>query len=244
MESKIAHNPLEIYLQPKSRRPRRARGKVKGPLTTSRNNPNQLSMVVEPWMPLTPPRLQRTLRYSDHMFMTATSGAVTTQVFAANDCYDPDVTGTGHQPMGFDQMMLFYNHFTVIKSRIIVTFSNSSTTPSAACIRQDAAASPITTISRVIEIGANVMCTLDSSAGFGANKTMELTLDIPRLQGMTSSTIMADTSLRGSSAASPTELSYFHIQIWNAAGVTVASNIDVILEQTAVFSEPRDNGQS
>lgn len=243
MESKIAHIPLEI-LQTKSRRPRRTRGRAKGPLSTSRNNPSQLSLVIEPWMPLTPARSQRTLRYSDHMLLTSTSGAVATQVFGANDCYDPDVTGTGHQPMGFDQMMLFYNHFTVIKSRIVVTFSNGTSSPCAVCIRQDAAASPITTISRIVEIGANVMCLLDPVAGFGASKTMELTLDIPRLQGIPLAAFMADTSLRGSSAASPTELTYFHIQTWNAAGVTVAAGIDVILEQTVIFSEPRDNGQS
>lgn len=38
--------------------------------------------------------------------------------FRANSIYDPDQTGVGHQPRGFDQIMPMYTHFTVIKSKI------------------------------------------------------------------------------------------------------------------------------
>lgn len=40
--------------------------------------------------------------------------------FRATDLYDPDYTGTGHQPLGFDQMMLMYRKFLVLKSKISV----------------------------------------------------------------------------------------------------------------------------
>jgi len=38
--------------------------------------------------------------------------------FRLNDCYDPDYTGTGHQPMGFDQMMAFYSTFRVLSTDV------------------------------------------------------------------------------------------------------------------------------
>jgi len=36
--------------------------------------------------------------------------------------YDPNLTGTGHQPMYFDQMAALYNHYCIISSKIKVTF--------------------------------------------------------------------------------------------------------------------------
>lgn len=40
--------------------------------------------------------------------------------FCANGIWDPNITGTGHQPMGFDQWAGFYNHYVVIGSKITV----------------------------------------------------------------------------------------------------------------------------
>lgn len=37
--------------------------------------------------------------------------------FRANGIYDPDFTGTGHQPMGYDQWNQFYKRYIVIGSR-------------------------------------------------------------------------------------------------------------------------------
>jgi len=44
----------------------------------------------------------------------------TSQSFRANDLYDPDYTGLGHQPRGFDQLTPFYQRFYVVGSRIRV----------------------------------------------------------------------------------------------------------------------------
>ncbi len=50
-------------------------------------------------------------------------GALQIYTFRANSMYDPDYTGTGHQPRGFDQAMVGYDHFTVIGSKISVALS-------------------------------------------------------------------------------------------------------------------------
>lgn len=227
----------------RSQRTRKPKNSSTG-LTTSQNNPNMLTQVVENWMPLTPPRVTKWLRYSDSALITSTTGLCTTYLFAANDCYDPNVTGTGHQPMGYDNMMALYNHFCVVASRLKVTFRNRSFGTPTVCIRQDATNTGLTVIDRVIEVGGCVFSVLEAAAAVGSDKTLELNLDIAKLQGVTRATMTADTSLRGSVTSSPTELTYYHLMAWDSAGDTANIRIDVILEQQVVFSEPRDGAQS
>ena len=42
--------------------------------------------------------------------------------FVANGAFDPNLTGVGHQPRGFDQFMAGYETFTVTGSKISVNF--------------------------------------------------------------------------------------------------------------------------
>ncbi|WP_219929646.1 hypothetical protein, partial [Achromobacter pulmonis] len=41
-------------------------------------------------------------------------GTVDTHIFRANSVYDPDESGVGHQPTGFDQLMEFFQYYTVV----------------------------------------------------------------------------------------------------------------------------------
>lgn len=71
--------------------------------------------------PPTPPSLVRKLRYTDTIFLNPTTGSVATHWFSANGLFDPDITGAGHQPLGFDQYMTMYDHYKVLGSKINVT---------------------------------------------------------------------------------------------------------------------------
>jgi len=208
-------------------------------LTTSQSHASIPSRMSEPWMPIFPSTTTRSLRYSTTFQLTCTAGAVATYVFRANDLFDPDFTSTGHQPMGFDQMMLSYNHFCVVKSRLKVVCSNkTNTTPITFCVRQDASSTPLTVIDRILEFGGLVTARIDT---FGATTTLlELGLDMSVLQGVSRSAITADPTLRGDAATTPTEVTYFHVQLWDTAAATSTGNFDIILEQLAVFLEPRD----
>lgn len=199
------------------------------------------TVVYEPWMPLFPASTTKRLRYSTTFALTSTSGVISsTQVFRANDLFDPDFTGTGHQPMGFDQLMVFYNHFCVVKAKIIIQAKNTTDAFPTVCARIDADSTPITSIDRIVEFGGCVTENLDTKLGYGATKKLQLSVDIAKLQGVKLAAITADDSLRGTAAASPAEVSYFHITLWNTSGTTSSAQFDITLEQTAIFLEPRD----
>ena len=65
-----------------------------------------------------PLKMAATLLYSDQITLNPAAGTVSKHVFSANGLFDPNITGVGHQPRGFDQYMALYNHYTVIGARI------------------------------------------------------------------------------------------------------------------------------
>ena len=71
-----------------------------------------------------PAKYQAKLRYSTTFTLSPTGTTVAQRVFSANGMYDPDQTGIGHQPRGFDQIMSMYSHFTVVKCQMRAMFDH------------------------------------------------------------------------------------------------------------------------
>jgi len=213
-------------------------------LTSGGGRSASMTLIVEPWMPVFPASIKKRLRYSTTFNLSSVSGAVASYVFRANDLFDPDFTGTGHQPMGFDQLMVWYNHFCVVESRIIAIFRNTSANTCTCCVRVDGASAPITVIDRIIEIGGCAIDDLGITGSSSDMKELRLNANIPKLQGVSLSAITSDPALRGDAATSPTEVTYFHVHLWNSVAVSVGAQVDIILEQYAYFMEPRDMTES
>lgn len=51
------------------------------------------------------------------------------QVFSGNSAYDPDSSGVGSQPLGYDQWAAFYSKYYVAASKIRVDLWNTSANP-------------------------------------------------------------------------------------------------------------------
>jgi hypothetical protein len=146
--------------------------------------------------------------------------------------------------MGFDEMMLYYNHYCVLNCRIQAICKGISSSRMTICLRMDGSATPLTVIDRIVEVGGAVIDYLDLGTTYGSCTRLELAVDIAKLQGISRSALTADSSLRGTVAANPTELSYFHLQLWDAAAQTGSVNCDIIMDFTAAFIEPRDITES
>lgn len=82
---------------------------------------------------LWPKVMRKTLKYSQVALTIplATRYVWGFYVFSGNSVYDPYVTGVGHQPLGFDQIMLGYEHVYVVASRITCKFTIESSTTNA-----------------------------------------------------------------------------------------------------------------
>jgi hypothetical protein len=198
---------------------------------------------LERWMPLFPARILRSLRYATSVGITSTLGIPSSYVFAANGLFDPDITSTGHQPMGFDQMMLSYNHYAVVRSRIFITFRNDSSSSQPTClVGARADSTPLTVPERILEFGLDNSTTLEFKGVSGSAKSLESKLDIGKFQGVVN--VVDDDELHGNVAANPNELTYWHVQLWDSGGLTCTVRVDVVIEYDSWFLEPRELTES
>jgi hypothetical protein len=192
--------------------------------------------------PIFPDRTKRLLTYCE-VGLQVTGPSFTTAgtyVLSANGLYDPNITGTGHQPLGFDQMMLFYNHYAVTRAKIIVDFRAITTNYGgtvAVATRADTTA--LTDSQRLIEAGLVDYAYLTPSAVTSRlTKRLTRTIDICDFGGIDDVTDASE--YQGNSGANPTEQSYFHVSYWNDADNTAIScSFTVLIEYEAIFMEPR-----
>jgi hypothetical protein len=192
---------------------------------------------METWMPVFPARTTRKHRYATYVNLTGTSGAMASHVFSANGMFDPDITSTGHQPMGFDQLVLSYNHYTVTSARMIATFHNNSVTTPNISVSVNGSSTPVTVATDLVEFGLGDHTVLERVSVAGSVKTLESKVSIKRFEGVDDALDVIE--LRGSSAANPAEQTYFHVQTWDPGAITTALIVEVIIEYTAVWTEPR-----
>lgn len=140
--------------------------------------------------------------------------------------------------MGFDQLMLSYNHFTVTQARLIVTFHNqiTSSTP-VVSVKVDGSATPITVVDTINEWGLNTHSVLEAKGSAGSVKVIEFKVNIARFEGVDD--VMDVIDLRGSATSNPAEQTYFHIQSWDNTASSTNILVEYVVEYTATFTEPR-----
>jgi len=189
---------------------------------------------------LFPIKTTKTLHYHETVSLSSTSGAVATYVLSANGLYDPNITGTGHQPAGFDQVMLFYHHYYVNSSTINVNVRNNTSNVSPTCILSvNGSNTPITNTYELQEDGSNVAVKLGPPILDASMATLRAKCNIGKFGGVKDQS--SSTSYQGDSGANPAEQSYFHVSFWDdeKAG-TADCYLDILISFTATFIEPRD----
>lgn len=85
------------------------------------------SKVLICYRPVCPSQIIVPLKYvSEKLNIVCTSGASNYHLFNFNNLYDPDRTGTGHQPCGFDEWTAFYSIYRVLSASIDIWATNTT----------------------------------------------------------------------------------------------------------------------
>lgn len=183
------------------------------------------------------------MKYVTQFALDSPSGAPSGHVFRANGLYDPDVTGGGHQPLGFDQIMgKFYNHFTVVGSKLTMTpvIGGSDQWQTYGVMTTDSGT--------VVASMANIGQLLEQERTTGVKPTGILNLASGRpynaigkfsLKHFFKGSNKYTTSLKGTSSADPTEQAYFECYACPLSGVNPEShNFIAVIVYCVMFTDP------
>lgn len=196
-----------------------------------------------------PKSFRAKLRYSQEVLLNPGAGSLATNVFSASSLYDPDNTGIGHQPYGFDQLCSstgFYDQFIVTKSTCRIRCANPSSTIQGflALSLTDTNSVTASEIAAVSEQPLTVTAVLPTSGACLCN-TLMLTYDAASFYGVSKDALLARTDLMGSFAGNPSENAWFVIYLTGlGSGDMPSTAIIVDIEYDAVFQEPRKLGMS
>lgn len=158
--------------------------------------------------------------------------------FNANGMYDPYASGSGHQPMGFDQWMTFYNHYTVVQGKITLKI-NESGTPLIFGINlaDDVIGSSDPELLR--EQGNSVF----GMSGQDSPRTLVKRFDAQKF--FNKEDIVSASQFQGNVSQNPSEVAVY--QCWASAhdaSSTTSIRAQIVIEYLAVFTEPKELGQS
>lgn len=160
-------------------------------------------------------------------------------VFSVNGLFDPDFTGTGTQPLYFDQLMAIYNHYTVTSSSIEIDFVNDNTNRSliGTCYVDDdtTVASNFAAMQRP---GAKVV------SGNPLNSNMTRLRNFWKGTDNFGPGIENNSLFRGSISANPSEQMYYVIQVQDLNLASYNQPMRITIRYNAVFSELRTIGDS
>lgn len=183
------------------------------------------------------------MRYADNIVLDTSTGLVANHTFCINGVYDVDITGTGHQPTGFDQIMPFYDHYVVIGCKATFSFATRDdiNTALVGITMRDSVAA-VTDYREVVEQGNTKHSILGTENGQGI-KTIRYAINPNRFLGR--SKPMSDPQLKGSILSNPTELAYAHVWAYAPNGGNLNPlDVTVLLEYVVMFIEPKTVGLS
>ncbi len=185
------------------------------------------------------------LRYITRLNLSPASAGLTAHhSFRANGPFDPDQTGIGHQPQGYDQWSAFYNHYVVLKARIKATFSigNTDTTGGMVCGIQtrDVSTFDDAEFERNLENATTSHKVGAYTAGANLPVMVSKTFEAKRFFNVTD--VKDNISRLGAVVLSaPTEEAFFTIFVGSSsAGVNPGTVYALVqLEYDVLFSEPK-----
>lgn len=172
-------------------------------------------------------------------------GTASYYVYNLSSLFDPNRTGIGHQPIGFDEMMGIYQYYTVIGARARVTFTNQDTSNDQLVVLQiKAHDSASADVANIIENGRCVWNTVTKSDGSSdSEKTMTINYSANKFF---SKNVVGDADYQGDIASNPQENAWLHLYAQPSVPGTDSGLVQatVLIEYIAVMTDPLQIAQS
>jgi len=170
------------------------------------------------------------LRYNA-VFTTSIATLVgSNQIFNLNSLFDPDRSGIGHQPYGYDQLAAIYNRYRVLRVHWRVTMSPSSLSYFLVVLPLNGLlASAIAGDTSYQTATENPRATSWVLGASGQSKCITGSLSLNDLNGCTRVEYLSDDRFEAQIGASPAEVMTLNIGLYNGNGSTIVVTYQVEL---------------
>jgi len=191
-----------------------------------------------------PKSFRTRLVYAQEIQLNPSAGTVASQVFSASSLYDPDNTGVGHQPYGFDQICSttgLYDQFIVVKATIeVMTSSAQTSSPGFAALQLcDTNSVTVTEPAQIAEQPLTHYKVVPALSSVNPI-ILKMSYDAAKFYGVSNSALLARTDLMGSYAGNPTENAFFQLHFAGLNSVDMNSQSFIAkITYDVVFQEPR-----
>lgn len=187
-------------------------------------------------------RLVTKVKYSETLGVTSTAGILQQQIWRLNSIFDPNYSGTGHQPYGHDQLSQLYERYRVFKCKWRIRVMNRSSVDAQVTVTPSNHAISSSNSDLIAEFPRSVTKQLEYSTGSGLTFTGVATL--PSLNGQTSAEYKGDDRFQALFGANPTELMYLTLSMYAPTSASVTASVAVTLVYYVECFDPKDLGQS
>lgn len=160
--------------------------------------------------------------------------------FNLNSIFDPDRTGTGHQPYGHDTVATLYNRYRVISCSYVLQCYNGSTAIRYGCIPQNEP----TFYGTVAEMSENPRAKFKVQYPGATPTKITGKVYLPSLTGRNKAQYMADDRYQSTFGSSPSEQMVLNLIALDLLEVGTSSNWTVTLEYTVELFDPKLLAQS
>jgi hypothetical protein len=173
------------------------------------------------------------LNYSEQFGMAYTGlGNMASYQFRVNSIFDPNYTGTGHQPLGHDQWATFYNRYRVRKMTYRITFTNFSGSEESEVALEMRPNSTIGTSYDTVREGP--LCVYKSILGIaGSNNAIRETTgvcDIAKIRGIDPRRVLLESDFQAVFGNNPPIECFLNIAMQNqdvGTAVTIRVRVDL-----------------
>jgi len=185
-------------------------------------------------------RLRTTLVYNTTVARTGL--AFYDYIFRLNSLFDPDLTGAGHQPKGFDQLAALYQRYRVFKARFRVIFAPTTASMPVHCVCVPTNSSTsYTDASDAIEAPYSK----NELAVIYYNKKLTGSVDLAVLNGKSHAAYASDDTTQALISTNPSEVLNLHVFTEAAdASTAVTLYFAITIHYDVEFSDPVQLGQS
>jgi hypothetical protein len=156
-----------------------------------------------------------------------------------NSLVDPNATGTGHQPYGFDQLAAIYAKYRVLNCHVELRFTTPGAANDILCVALFSGVGNIITLTGatpdyITEIGRAKTAHLSSAGNRYA--VIKCTIPIHKIAGVPPSTVLNESDWAAQNSASPTNVATVTFSVGSYSGQgSEAVSCQAVLIYDALF---------